>query len=152
MTTGGVLLLGACCGLAFGGKTTFTIQKPEERWQSRRDTARSSGRRAVPDTMVLPGGGLLVNAPGLRDSGFSLRPGISDPRAHWLINQAHADTRTNETCRRCRTWPHYWFCSPNPVSIINKEHWQEWHDEWRLAFKCTEFRSMLAFVTLSVII
>lgn len=125
ITTGGVLLLGTGCGRAFGGKTTFRIQKPEECWQASRAPRRTSGQRGVPDTMADPGGGgsgggLLRNVPVVGDWGFSLWPGISGPRALWLINQAHADTRTTGTCRaidppRSRAAVY----SPKLVSIIN---------------------------------
>lgn len=54
IATGGVLLLGACRGLALGGKTTLTIQKPEACWQASRARVRTSGQRRLPDTMVPP--------------------------------------------------------------------------------------------------
>lgn len=51
---GGVLLLDAL-GLAFGGNTTFIIQKPEEWWSPSRKTTSSTEQRCPADPMFLPG-------------------------------------------------------------------------------------------------
>lgn len=88
ITTGGVVLLGAGCGRAFGGKTTSTIQKPEERWQASRDTARNSGPRGIPNTM-LPLGRVAVERSGIL--GFHSDPGICDPRADQSSSRGHKD-------------------------------------------------------------
>lgn len=51
---GGVLLL-AALGLAFGGNTTFIIQKPEEWWSPSRKTTSSTEQRCPAEPMFLPG-------------------------------------------------------------------------------------------------